>query len=70
MICYFILNLIAQPLPLNSVENGKVALTIDEGPSVYTSHILDILQEEGIKATFHINTAFEETNSTVFMKDY
>lgn len=38
-----------------SVTDGKVAyLTFDDGPSKYTSQILDILRENDIKATFFI----------------
>ncbi len=31
-----------------------VALTFDDGPSVYTSRLLDILREENVKATFFV----------------
>lgn len=31
-----------------------VALTFDDGPSVYTSQLLDILKEENVKATFFV----------------
>jgi peptidoglycan/xylan/chitin deacetylase (PgdA/CDA1 family) len=34
---------------------GVVALTFDDGPFIYTSHILDLLDEYGAKATFFIN---------------
>lgn len=34
---------------------GTVALTFDDGPHVYTSHILDLLGEHGAKATFFVN---------------
>lgn len=43
-------------LPQNCVKNGTVALTIDEGPSVYTEEILDILKKENVKATFHFSS--------------
>ncbi|MDO4692475.1 MAG: polysaccharide deacetylase family protein [Porphyromonadaceae bacterium] len=32
----------------------RVALTFDDGPSVYTSRLLDILKQEGVKATFFV----------------
>jgi peptidoglycan/xylan/chitin deacetylase (PgdA/CDA1 family) len=33
---------------------GDVALTFDDGPFVYTSHILDLLAQYKAKATFFI----------------
>lgn len=33
----------------------KVCLTFDDGPSVYTDDILDILDDYGVKATFFVN---------------
>lgn len=33
----------------------KIYLTFDDGPSVNTNHILDVLDEYGIKATFFVN---------------
>ena len=36
-------------------KNGKfVALTYDDGPSIYTSYLLDALEEHGARATFFI----------------
>lgn len=34
---------------------GTVALTFDDGPSPHTSHVLDILDRHGAKATFFVN---------------
>ncbi|KDN69886.1 putative polysaccharide deacetylase [Colletotrichum sublineola] len=34
---------------------GDFALTFDDGPFTYTSHVLDLLAEAGAKATFFIN---------------
>jgi peptidoglycan/xylan/chitin deacetylase (PgdA/CDA1 family) len=34
---------------------GKVALTFDDGPSIYTEQLLDILKAGGQKATFFVN---------------
>lgn len=34
---------------------GAVALTFDDGPYIYTSHVLDLLDQVGAKATFFIN---------------
>jgi peptidoglycan/xylan/chitin deacetylase (PgdA/CDA1 family) len=36
-------------------EPGVVALTFDDGPFIYTSHILDLLDDYNAKATFFIN---------------
>jgi peptidoglycan/xylan/chitin deacetylase (PgdA/CDA1 family) len=33
---------------------GKVALTFDDGPYIYTSDLLDILKARGVKATFFL----------------
>ncbi|MFT4143796.1 MAG: polysaccharide deacetylase family protein [Mobilitalea sp.] len=35
-------------------KDKQVYLTFDDGPSIYTDEILDILQEYGIKATFFV----------------
>jgi peptidoglycan/xylan/chitin deacetylase (PgdA/CDA1 family) len=35
-------------------ENKKIYLTFDDGPSVYTDDILDILKEYDVKATFFV----------------
>ena len=37
-----------------SYENGKIYLTFDDGASHLTSKILDILDEENVKATFFV----------------
>lgn len=34
--------------------NGKVALTFDDGPYIYTSELLDILKKNNVKATFFV----------------
>ena len=34
---------------------GVTALTFDDGPYIYTSHVLDLLDEWDVKATFFIN---------------
>lgn len=39
----------------NCVNTGDVALTFDDGPSPYTSHILDVLDRYNAKATFFIS---------------
>lgn len=50
-------NLYAEPLNGYIYPDGeqKVAfLTFDDGPSIYTFNVLDILKEEGVKATFFV----------------
>ncbi|KAM0681718.1 hypothetical protein GINT2_000232 [Glugoides intestinalis] len=42
-------------LPDTCTRSGMVALTIDEGPTTYTSEILDILEKKNVNATFHFN---------------
>lgn len=50
--------MVKNPAPAkSSVDCGKVpcvALTFDDGPSVYTSQLLDILKENKVKATFFV----------------
>lgn len=45
-----------KPHSIDGIDiNGKVvALTMDDGPSKYTSEVLDILKEEDVKATFFV----------------
>lgn len=47
---------------INAVEDGKrkVYLTFDDGPSIYTDEILDILAEYEVKATFFVVGEKEE----------
>lgn len=42
-----------QPRELNP-NAPRVALTFDDGPSVYTPRLLDILRDEGVRATFFV----------------
>ncbi|MCR5720530.1 MAG: polysaccharide deacetylase [Lachnospiraceae bacterium] len=46
----------------------KVYLTFDDGPSIYTEEILDILDEYGVKATFFVQGK-EDENSVKRLKD-
>lgn len=43
-------------IPQNKIEKGEkvIYLTFDDGPSVLTSRILDILKEQDVKATFFL----------------
>jgi len=38
--------------PKTNAGGGKVALTFDDGPGVYTASILSVLKQYGVKATF------------------
>lgn len=39
---------------VDCVNDGDFALTFDDGPSPVTASLLDILAEEGVKATFFV----------------
>lgn len=39
---------------LHCTEPGKVALTFDDGPGIYTEDLLDLLARNNVKATFFI----------------
>lgn len=48
---------VVETSPKDSIDCGKVpciALTFDDGPSVYTPQLLDILKKTGAKATFFV----------------
>lgn len=48
----------------NSCEaQGQIGITIDEGPGLQTLNILEMLDQEGVKATFHIVTKYLNTQS-------
>jgi peptidoglycan/xylan/chitin deacetylase (PgdA/CDA1 family) len=36
------------------VNNGDIAITFDDGPYIYTPHLLDVLAQYNVKATFFI----------------
>ncbi|ERF76252.1 hypothetical protein EPUS_04329 [Endocarpon pusillum Z07020] len=38
----------------NCVRNGDIALTFDDGPYIYTPHLLDVLAQYNVKATFFV----------------
>lgn len=50
-----------KPVYNYSNDNGVIYLTFDDGPSNLTKGILDILDEEGVKATFFVCGANEYT---------
>lgn len=45
----------------NYYGNGNIYLTFDDGPSYITNQILDILDDENVKATFFVTSANEST---------
>ncbi|EPR78516.1 Chitin/polysaccharide deacetylase [Spraguea lophii 42_110] len=57
MILLFIFNALCYVgVPDKCTKAGTIALTFDDGPTAYTDRILDILEENDIKATFHFTT--------------
>lgn len=48
--------------PPSGGGNGYIYLTFDDGPSNLTLDILDILKEEGVKATFFVTGQSDSTN--------
>lgn len=54
------------PLPVyNGPNDGKIYLTFDDGPSNLTNEILDILDEENVKATFFVTSNVNNYSSIV-----
>jgi peptidoglycan/xylan/chitin deacetylase (PgdA/CDA1 family) len=49
-------------------ESRKVYLTFDDGPSVYTDDILDILSAYGVKATFFVIGAVDEKYAPMYQR--
>lgn len=45
-----------QILPDRCMQAGYIALTFDDGPVAYTSHVLEVLAENEVPATFHFTT--------------
>lgn len=45
---------VAQAIPEKKESAHKVYLTFDDGPSIYTNEILDILKQYDVKATFFV----------------
>lgn len=52
---------------INNSGTKKAFLTFDDGPSIYTSEVLDILKKYNIKATFFVNGK-EDNNSIAIYK--
>ncbi len=52
----------AESDPAVDEDIRRVYLTFDDGPSIYTTRILDILDEYGVKATFFVTGEEAETN--------
>lgn len=47
---------------------GKVALTFDDGPYIYTEELLGILHQHGAKATFFVNGYNLENNEWLLQR--
>ncbi len=58
-----------QPLEVTEASR-KVYLTFDDGPSVYTTEILDILDEYDVKATFFVLGKEDETSVELIQEIY
>lgn len=59
------------PNSVNIIENEpgrKVYLTFDDGPSIYTEDILDILDQYNIKATFFVVGKEDETSKELMQQ--
>ena len=50
------------------VTTRKVYLTFDDGPSIYTDEILDILSDYGVKATFFVVGAVDEAYVPMYQR--
>jgi len=57
-----------QPLDDDLEGMKKVYLTFDDGPSAYTSEILDILDEYDVKATFFVVGKDDETSIAAYKR--
>lgn len=55
--------------PPSGGGNGYIYLTFDDGPSNLTLDILDILKEEGVKATFFV-TGQSDSNNYIIKRAY
>jgi peptidoglycan/xylan/chitin deacetylase (PgdA/CDA1 family) len=55
--------------PVDGIYAGKtVYLTFDDGPSMYTDEILDILDEYNIKATFFVIGKTDDTSKEIYKR--
>lgn len=51
------------------IEEPKIALTFDDGPSIYTEALLDGLKERNVKATFFLIGKSAETYSEIVERE-
>lgn len=49
-------------------ENRKIYLTFDDGPSIYTGELLDILEEYDVKATFFVTGKGKENYGDIYRR--
>ncbi len=57
-----------EEMSVPSVSTRKVYLTFDDGPSIYTGEILDILSTYGVKATFFVVGEVDETYAPMYQR--
>lgn len=59
-----------EPTPIDPKKEKVVALTFDDGPSsTVTPKLLDLLKEEGVKATFFVEGDFVNANPDVLKRE-
>jgi peptidoglycan/xylan/chitin deacetylase (PgdA/CDA1 family) len=51
-------------------QSGKIALTFDDGPAIYTSNILDVLAEKNVNATFFMIGENIQNHSDIIQRIY
>jgi peptidoglycan/xylan/chitin deacetylase (PgdA/CDA1 family) len=58
------------PIQSGNIDPNRpmVALTFDDGPSKYTSHILDILEQYGVRATFFVVGNLVNSNKNTVLR--
>ncbi len=61
-------NAVTDAEPLEEQPRHKVYLTFDDGPSIYTEEILDILKEYDLKATFFVVGKEDEASREVLQR--
>lgn len=67
LVCIFMLLILLSAIPVAAEETTPpekvIYLTFDDGPSVYTAQLLDILKKHDVKATFFlVNTGLDMDN--------
>ena len=63
-----VLNKTKTPSEQETLEGKKVYLTFDDGPSMYTEEILNILKENDVKATFFVIGKTDDYSKQMYNK--